>query len=282
MANHTKFDKKVMAIKCLVEGNSIRSTERLLGIHRDTLMRLGVRVGQYCQTLPDDLVTHIAADSIQCDEVWAYVYKKQRRCTEVEKASGVFGDQYTFVALDADTKLVITHLVGKRDGVTTRDFIRDLVGRLDGRTQISTDGFESYVTAIEEEFGAGVDYAQIIKEYTAEHAGRGRYSPPKVSSISKHVVTGDPVEGDINTSYVERQNLTMRMSMRRLTRLTNAFSKKLENLKAAIALHFAYYNFCRPHRGLKGITPAMAAGLTDRIWDVEELLVDEVEQRIAA
>ena len=199
--------------------------------------------------------------------------RKQKRCDDIEKALGTVGDQYTFVALDSDTKLVISYLVGKRDYVSTHSFIHDLCGRLNGKTQISTDGFETYIGAIEAAFGDDVDYAQVVKEYVAEHPGRGRYSPPSVATTTINVVKGNPVAA--GTSYVERQNLTMRMGMRRFTRLTNAFSKKLRNLKAAVALHMAFYNYCRPHRGLKGITPAMAAGLTDRVWELDELLAEE-------
>lgn len=279
MANHLSFDKKRMAIHLLVEGNSIRATERITGVHRDTIMRLAVRVGEYCQQILDDHVQDVKATSIECDEIWCFVAKKQRRCTDIEKVLGQVGDQYCYVALDADTKLAITHLVGKRDAATTTAFIRDLAYRLDDadadRPQISTDGFEAYINAIETAFGEDIDYAMLIKEYTAEHAGRGRYSPPSVSSTTKIPIKGDPNEGDIGTSYVERQNLTMRMSMRRFTRLTNAFSKKLRNLRAAVALHFCYYNFCRVHGSLK-VTPAMAAGLTDRVWRLDELLADEL------
>jgi IS1 family transposase len=275
VANHLSFEKKRLAIHMLVEGNSIRTTERIVGVHRDTIIRLMVRVGERCTELLDGAVQGISADSVECDEIWAFVAKKQRRCSPLESALGAVGDQYTYVAMDSDTKLVISHTVGKRDGATTRSFIHDLCARLDGRTQISTDGFDQYVGAIEAEFGADVDYAQVIKEYVAEHPGRGRYSPPKVGSTKKVIVTGDPNDSDIGTSYVERQNLTMRMSMRRFTRLTNAFSKKLRNLKAAVALHFCYYNFCRPHASLKGCTPAMQAGLTDHVWGLNELLAGE-------
>ena len=272
MANHLNLEKKKLIINCLVEGNSIRATGRLTGVHQDTVGRLALRVGEHCQALLDQLVRGVKADSVECDEIWAYVQKKQKRCSIIEKAWGEVGDQYTFVAMDSDTKLVISHVVGRRDALTTRDFIRDLCARLDGRTQISTDGFEQYVTAIEESFGEDIDFAQVVKEYVAEHPGRGRYSPPSVSKTTINVIKGNPVAA--GTSYVERQNLTMRMQSRRFTRLTNAFSKRLRNLKAAVALHFAWYNLCRVHRSLK-VTPAMEAGLTDHVWDLGDLLACE-------
>lgn len=279
MANYLNFEKKVMIIHLLVEGSSIRSIERLTGAHRDTIMRLLVRVGVHCQNILDWKIRKIKADSIECDEIWAFVGKKQKRCTEFEKNMNKLGDQYTFVAMDSDTKLVISYKVGKRDYATTNGFIQDLCNRLaktDGyKPQISTDGFEQYVDAIEEAFGDDVDYAQIIKECTSKHLGHGKYSS-SVSTLTKIVIKGNPTA--VGTSYVERQNLTIRMGMRRFTRLTNAFSKKLENLKAAVALHFAYYNFCRPHSSLKGLTPAMEAGLTDHVWELEELLAREVRK----
>jgi IS1 family transposase len=275
MANHLRYERKRSAIKALIEGNSIRSTERMVGIHRDTIMRLLVRVGDHCQQLLDTAIRNVDAASVQVDEIWCYVGKKQKRCTPEEKRAGELGDQYCFVGLDADSKLVVDHRIGKRDRVTALLFMSGLAAKLaDGRVQLTSDGFEAYLEAIEASFGDDVDYAMLIKEYAAEYAGRGRYSPPRVSTTTKKIITGNPAVGDIGTSYVERQNLTMRMMMRRFTRLTNGFSKKLANLKAAVALHFAYYNFCRVHRSLK-ITPAMAAGLTSHVWEVDELLVGE-------
>lgn len=280
MANYLKFETKSLIVRLLVEGNSIRSIERILNVHRDTVIKLLVRIGEHCEDLLHRIIRGIKANSIECDEIWAFVQKKQRRCSDLEKTIGRVGDQYTFVAMDSDTKLIISYLVGKRDSLTTQNFIQDLCGRLaktdaEYKPQISTDGFEQYVNAIENAFGDDVDYAQVIKEYTAKYAGRSHYSLPSISNIIKKTIKGDPKAGDIGTSYVERQNLTMRMSMRRFTRLTNAFSKKLDNLKAAVALHFAYYNFCRPHRSLKGCTPAMEAGLVDHVWELDELLAGE-------
>ncbi|MBN2346217.1 MAG: IS1 family transposase [Candidatus Aminicenantes bacterium] len=284
MSNHLKFSKKLMVIRLLVEGNSIRSIERATGVNRNTIMSLLVRVGEYCQQLLDDLIQNVDSDSIQVDEIWTFLVKKQRRVTDVDRALRLdYGDQYVFVSLDADTKLAINHLVGKRTKESAVAFIHDLGSRLqdDCRAHITSDGFEPYVDAVESEFGDDVDYAMLIKDYASEAAGRGRYSPPKVSGTTKIPVKGEPREGDIGTSYVERQNLTMRMSMRRFTRLTNGFSKKHRNLKAAVALHFAYYNFVRVHQSLQ-VTPAMAAGITDHIWGIENLLAEEAPIKMAA
>ena len=276
MANHLSIEKKRMIIAALVEGNSIRSIERMVGTHRDTIMRLLVRVGEHCQEIMDEKMVDVECADIQADEIWTYVGKKQRRLTDDERANRRdLGDQYVFVALDRKTKLVPVFRIGKRNGYTARAFIADLEDRLRNvHPQISTDGFEAYVDAIELAFGDDVDYGQVIKVYASEYAGRGRYSPPSVSETIKKTVQGNPDEDKICTSHVERQNLTMRMQMRRFTRLTNAFSKKLENLKAALALHFAHYNFCRVHQTLR-VTPAMEAGITDRLWGLGDLLAAE-------
>jgi IS1 family transposase len=210
---------------------------------------------------------------IQADEIWTFVGKKEARLSPKEKRRGQYGDQYVFVALDAETKLVPTFAVGKRESETAIRFIMDLKNRLtgNGRIQLTTDGLHAYIGAVEMAFGIDIDYAQQVKLYAAVNPGPGRYSPPRVSDVVSTTIVGDPDRSQISTAYVERQNLTMRMAIRRFTRLTNAFSKKLENLKAALALHFAHYNFVRVHRTLR-ITPAMAAGITDHIWVWEELL----------
>lgn len=283
MANYLKPEKKKSVIACLVEGLSIRATERLTSVHRDTILRNLVQVGERCQEVLSTHIHDVDCDSIQMDEIWTFVFKKQKQLTTQDKmTTPEKGDQYVFVAMDADSKLVINHLIGKRDRWTTHKFIQDLSSRLNGnRPQITSDGFEAYAEAIDSTFGNNVDYAQLLKDYVAQRPGRGRYSPPKVSKITKKTIQGNPHKGNISTSYVERQNLTMRMQMRRFTRLTNAFSKKLRNLEAAVALHFAHYNFCRVHQSLR-VTPAMAAGLTDHIWELDELLWGEVPVRQAA
>jgi IS1 family transposase len=268
--NRLSLDRQAQAISCLVEGNSIRSTERMTDIHRDTIMRLLIRVGDACANLMDETMRDLTCERIQVDEIWAYVGKKQRHVKVTDDRSRV-GDMWTYVALDADTKLVPSFLVGKRDAANTRAFISDLSERLVNRVQLSSDALNQYVVAVEEAFGTDIDYGQVVKFYEAEPIGPGRYSPPQVKNAERTRIQGRPREADISTSHVERQNLTMRMNMRRFTRLTNAFSKKVENLRAAVALHFAHYNFVRTHSSLR-ITPAMAAGVTNRLWTLEEVV----------
>jgi len=212
---------------------------------------------------------------LEADEIWTYVGKKEGRLDEQEKENPDIGDQYVFVAIDAQSKLVPTFVVGKRDGKTALKFMRDLKSKLNGngRIQLTTDGFKPYINAVEWTFGSDIDFAQQIKCYDSENPGRGRYSPPRVSEVVSKKISGNPDSVHISTSFVERQNLTMRMQMRRFTRLTNAFSKKLENLKAAVALHFYHYNFMRVHRTLR-VTPAMEAGITNHIWTWKELFGD--------
>lgn len=268
--NRLSMEQRTQAIGCLVEGSSIRSVERMTGIHRDTIMRLMVNVGNACDQFMRDQMTDLSCRRIQVDEIWTYVGKKQRFVTKRDNPRRV-GDMWTFVALDADSKLVPTYRVGKRDLPTATAFMSDLSGRLMNRVQLSSDAMSSYVDATERAFGANVDYAQIVKVYEAEPIGPGRYSPPRVVSTERSYFMGHPDPRHVSTSFVERQNLTMRMNMRRFTRLTNAFSKKVENLRAAVALHFAHYNFVRMHQSVR-TTPAMAAGVTKRLWKLEELV----------
>lgn len=272
--NTLKAEKKLAVLAALVEGNSIRSTERMTGVHRDTILRLLVEVGEHCLEILEERMRGFHSRYIEADEIWCYVFKKEGRLTAKDRTEHPErGDQYVFVALDAESKLIPTFRVGKRDGQTALAFMEDLGRRLaeNGRIQLTTDGLNAYIGAVEEVFGSEVDYAQLVKMYGAEPAGDGRYAPPRVTETVSTTINGNPDPERVCTSYVERQNLTMRMMMRRFTRLTNAFSKKLENLKAALALHFAYYNFCRIHRTLK-VTPAMEAGLTDRVWGLDDLL----------
>lgn len=239
-------------------------------MHRDTILRLLVRVGEGCERLMDEQMHGLSCERIQVDEIWCFVKKKQRHLTPKDDPYRT-GDVWTFVAEDADTKLIPVYRVGKRDLPTATTFLNDLSSRLVNRVQLSSDALAAYVSASDSAFGIDVDYGQIVKTYEAEPIGPGRYSPPHVAGVTKTAVMGNPDFTHISTSYVERQNLTMRMSMRRFTRLTNAFSKKIENLKAAVALHFAYYNFCRIHKTLR-VTPAMEAGITNRLWDLGELV----------
>ena len=268
--NKLKPEKEVAIISALVEGNSIRSTERMTGVHRDTICRLLVRVGEGCERLMDETMRELPSKRIQVDEIWSYVGKKQRHLTWRDDP-GRTGDVWTFVALDADSKLVPSYRVGQRTAPEARAFLADLESRLTNRVQLSSDALASYVEAAETVFGANVDYGQIVKSYEAEPIGPGRYSPPRVIDVERYSISGNPDPNHISTSYIERQNLTMRMSMRRFTRLTNGFSKKLENLKAAVALHFAHYNFVRIHRTIK-VTPAMEAGIMDELWTIPKLL----------
>lgn len=276
MANILKDDKRAVVIAALADGNSIRAIERQTGVHRDTIMRLGVRVGQACQAMMSEKMKDLSCKDLQLDEIWGFIKKKQKN---VKKSDGnaQVGDAWTFVAIDSDTKVVPCFRVGKRDAETANAFLIDLSSRLKNRVQLSTDALKAYVEAVEQGFGGEVDYGQIVKSYSVgkadETAGASqrKYSPPEVVGVSKSVLVGSPDEDLISTSYVERQNLTMRMCMRRLTRLTNAFSKKLENFKAAVGLHFAYYNFVRIHQTIR-VTPAMAAGVTESPWSIRELV----------
>jgi len=271
--NVTPKEKQIQVLSALVEGNSIRSTERMTGVHRDTIIRLLVRIGNRCQKIMDERLRGFHCKRIQVDEIWTFVKKKEKRLTDKERINLALGDQYVFVAIDAKTRLVPAFVVGKRNAKTALAFMSDLQDRLkgNGRVQLTTDGFTSYISAVEETFGANIDYAQLIKTYGSEDAGRGRYSPSKITEVISKIINGNPEYKHVSTSYVERQNLTMRMQMRRFTRLTNAFSKKIENLKAALALHFLHYNFMRIHKTLR-VTPAMEARITDHVWGWGELL----------
>ena len=268
--NRTPLARRAQIINCLVEGNSIRSTERMTDTHRDTIMRLLVEVGTGCHALMDEKMRELSCRRIQVDEIWSYVGKKQAHMKPEDNRLRV-GDQRTFVALDPNTKLVPTYRVGKRDRGNAVAFMADLSQRLANRVQLSSDALTTYIDAVERAFGADVDYGQEVKFYDAEPIGPGRYAPPHVSKAERTVIAGNPDQAHISTSLVERQNLTMRMSMRRFTRLTNAFSKKVENLQAAVSLHFAHYNFVRLHKTLR-TTPAMAAGVSERLWTLEELV----------
>lgn len=261
-------------IRALVEGNSLRSTSRITGFALNTVMKLLRELGPVVAAYQDKVLVDLPSTRIECDEIWAFCYSKDRNVPEAHEGEWGYGDVWTWVAMDPDTKLVASWLVGRRDAVDAVDFITDLAPRLRHRVQITTDGHVPYIQAMEVAFGKDVDYAMLIKEYGNDPNEPRRFGPPVVLSEQVKVISGNPDETKISTSYVERQNLTMRMGMRRFTRLTNGFSKKVENHAASIALHFMYMNFARPHKSLANPyprTPAMAAGLVDHIWTCEEI-----------
>jgi len=276
MANILKREKQVYVINALAEGSSIRSIERITGIHRDTIMRLGICVGQGCERILDAIMRNLRCDYIQLDEIWGFITKKKRNAQTGEENAG---DVWTFIAIDPKSKAVPCFRVGQRDSETANQFVFDLSNRLANRVQISTDSMRGYVEAIEKSFGDNVDYGQIVKTYSSEKPlpSSSRYSPPHIVSVRQWPIVGYPETENISTSIIERQNLTLRMHCRRLTRLTNAFSKKLDNFKAAIALHFAYYNLVKVHRTIR-MSPAMAIKATDRLWSISELVDRALEQ----
>jgi len=268
MANVLSIDKKISIISALTEGSSIRSVERMTGIHRDTIMRLGVKVGEGCTSLMDAKMRNLSCNRLELDEIWGFVGKKDRN-TRMGDSMEV-GSVWTWCAIDAETKLVPSFMVGDRSPAAAKAFCADVAGRMANRVQISTDGLRAYVEAIEEAFGGEADYGQIVKVYGNDFSER-RYSPSGVISSEKRVMAGTPDRDLISTSYVERLNATTRLHMRRLTRLTLAFSKKRENFAAAVGLHFAFYNFVKRHNTLR-CTPAMAAGVTGTQWSIGDLV----------
>lgn len=268
--NVLKPEKKLAVLSALIEGCSIRSISRMSGVHKTTILKLLNEIGARCQEELDERLRGVACDAVECDELWTFIHKKQGRLTEQDRIEHPeYGDTYTFIAFDPDSKAVISHLVGKRHEAMTFEFIDDLQRRLAGRIELSTDGWAAYREAIETAFGANVDYSQIVKTYASEQPGPGRYSPPKVSGVQVTRVTGK--SGRVCPSYVERNTWTIRTALRRFTRLSNGFSRKLDNLRAAVALWLWYYNFCRIH-GTTRVTPAMALGITDRLWDLADIV----------
>ena len=271
MPNILSTDKQVAVISALAEGSGIRQIERITGVHRDTIMRLGVRVGKGCANLLDRKMRDLSCNHLQFDEVWGFIGKKERHCTPDD--SPEVGDVWTFCAIDSDTKIVPSFRVGKRDSATANAFVADVASRLKNRVQISSDALRAYVDAVEMAFGANVDFAQIVKTYTRDESRQPerQYSAPEFVIEEKKRVCGMPDMGIASTSHIERLNGTTRLHMRRLTRLTYAFSKKRENFEAAVALHFAYYNFVKRHNTIR-CTPAMAAGIERGFWTVRELV----------
>ena len=270
-----KLDTKTRAliIRLLVEGNSIRAASRIADVSKNTVNKLLIDAGAACAKYHDEHVRNVKASVIQCDEIWSFTYAKQKNVAAAKAAPEHAGDTWTWTAIDSDSKLIVSYMVGGRDSEYAIAFMDDLRDRLANRVQLTTDGHKAYLEAVEGAFGGDVDYAQLIKLYGdmgGKTAAR-KYSPAECTGIKKRTVEGNPDKGLISTSHVERQNLTMRMHMRRFTRLTNAFSKKVENHMHAVALHFMYYNFVKVHQTLK-VTPAMEAGLTDRLWDIADLV----------
>jgi IS1 family transposase len=277
--NKMSVGRRVAVLQSLVEGNSIRATVRMTGAAKNTVVKLLEEVGAACLAYQQEHMVGLPCKLIQCDEIWSFVGMKDKEVDPALRGKIDLGDAWTWTAIDAETKLVPAFHVGKRTHKDAHSFVSDLAGRLANRVQLTTDGLKLYLNAVENAFGwNGVDYAMLEKVYGELNEGEKRYSPAQCIGAQKKWVMGDPDEKNVSTSYVERQNLTMRMSIRRFTRLTNAFSKKLENHRFAVALHFMHYNYCRSHMTLtkanKGIhkTPAMAAGLTDHVWKIEEIV----------
>jgi IS1 family transposase len=263
--------RRAQAISCLVEGNSIRSTVRMTGVAKNTVVKLLVEIGAVCSEYQDRVMRNLPCQRIQCDEIWAFVGCKQKNVSPEKAEAGVCGDVWTWTAIDAQTKLIPCWLIGQHDAIAARDFTEDLASRLASRVQLTTDGHKAYLTAVDRAFGEEIDYAQLVKIYGADVEGQKRYSPAQCIGTRVAPISGDPDPAHISTSYVERSNLSIRMGTRRFTRLTNAFSKKVENHAAAVALFFMYYNFGRKHQTL-GTTPAVKAGVADHIWSIEEIV----------
>ena len=270
---------RVRVVSALVEGNSIRATVRMTGVAKNTVAKLLVDLGKACAEYHDKHVRNVKATRIQCDEIWSFCHAEQKNVPAEHQGEFGYGDIWTWTALASESKLIVSYLVGLRDGGYATEFIRDVASRLADRVQLTTDGHKAYLEAVEDAFGGDIDYARLVKLYGAERAGEARYSPAVCIGTRTNTISGDPDPRHVSTSYVERQNLTMQMSMRRFTRLTNAFSKKVEYLEYAVAIHYLYYNFVRLHQTLR-VTPAMEAGLSDHVWEIEELvaLLEKEEQ----
>lgn len=270
--NKLSNEKRAQIVAALVEGCSIRATVRMTGASKNTIAKLLVELGAACSDYLDRHLVNLPCKRIQVDEIWSFCYAKAKNVTPEIAAKNPFaGDVWTWVAIDADTKLIPSWIVGPRDGVTARIFVNDLAGRLANRIQLTSDGLSVYLAAVERAFRGHVDYAQLVKIYGETSESQKRYSPAECIGCERKAIAGYPDPEHVSTSFVERQNLTMRMSMRRFTRLTNAFSKKIEHHVATVALHCMYYNFCRIHQTLR-VTPAMEAGISDHAWEIGELV----------
>ena len=272
MANVLSTAKRVQIVSALVEGCGIRATARMADVSKDTVMKLWREIGEACIRYQDETFRNLTCKRLQVDEIWSFVYAKAKNVPAEMKGTFGVGDVWTFTAIDADTKLMPSFLVGSRDAGCATEFLQDLAGRLVNRVQLTTDGHKMYLGAVEDAFGGAIDFAQLVKIYGNEPTGpETRYSPAECIGCEKKRVVGEPDPKHVSTSYVERANLTIRMSLRRFTRLTNAFSKKLENHAAALGLFHAHYNLCRIHKSLR-VTPAMAAGVTTRVWEIADLV----------
>lgn len=269
--NKLPLAKRVQILSMLCEGSSMRSISRVADVSINTVSKLLVEAGEACLSIHDETVRDVKASRVQCDEIWSFCHAKEKNVATAKAAPEGAGDVWTWTAIDADTKLIVSYFVGARSGQSAIAMMDDLCARLANRVQLTTDGHRAYLEAVEGAFGADVDYAQLVKLYGPTITAPGRYSPAECTGIKKIRREGNPDIAHVSTSYVERQNLTMRMSMRRFTRLTNAFSKKLDNHIHALALYFAFYNFCRIHKTLR-MSPAMAAGITDRLWSLEDIV----------
>jgi len=270
--NKLSTEKRVQILSCLVEGNSLRATARMCDVAFNTVLKFVPEIGEACSEYQDKVFHNLKCKRVQCDEIWSFCYAKEKNVPEEHQGEFGYGDIWTWVALDADTKLVPSFCVGNRDAKTAKIFMDDLAGRLANRVQLTTDGYKIYLNAIENAFGGDIDYAMLVKVYEATPTNDQRkYSPIECIGAEKKRISGNPDKKHISTSFVERQNLTMRMSMRRFTRLTNGFSKKVENHIHHLSLYYMYYNFCRIHKTLR-VTPAMEAGITDHVWSLEEII----------
>lgn len=275
--NKLPTEKRAKILSMLCEGSSMRSISRIEDVSINTVSKLLVEAGEACGVIHNEMVRNVHSKRIQCDEIWSYCYAKQANVQKAKCAPIEAGDIWTWTAIDADTKIILSYFVGDRGRDCAHAFMTDLRLRVKGAPQITTDQWKSYIPAVEHAFGRYVDFAQLIKVFKSTPGGAGRYSPGECCGLRTEIRQGNPDSKHISTSYVERQNLTMRMSMRRFTRLTNAFSKKLDNHLNAIALYFVFYNFCRQHKSLR-VSPAMAAGVTDRLWSLEDVIakIDEM------
>ncbi len=268
--NKLSIEKRTQMLGLLVEGNSLRATSRLTDISFNTVLKFVSDMGAACSEYQDQTLRNLPCKRIQCDEIWSFCYSKQKNVPQEHEGELGYGDLYTWIAICADTKLVPSWMVGRRDAETADIFMRDLAARLASRVQLTSDGYKPYLNAVEGAFGADVDFAMLIKLYGEQEGGARRYSPSEFAGTMKRRITGNPDIKEVSTSYVERQNLTMRMSMRRFTRLTNGFSKKAENHAHSVSIHYMYYNFGRIHKTLR-VTPAMEAGVSDHVWSLEEI-----------